>query len=344
MTQIAVVGMGFQEEAVLLSMNYTFSRVRPIDSASTVDFTRFKVLIFPSRLAVFDMPVFQALKRRRALQDVIRRFVNKGGRVVVFPPLELPSDWSSVRRDMRAMSIPWLPFRCTIRMIRYRLERVRVAQLGDEPRLPRTSLRVRRYCSFETPGKTRLPWILGPGGDAAAFRVSVGRGDVLICPYSLAGELVTPSDRMEVPRFSQVFHAAIRWGLAHPSLALTWDLGPLPRRYSRLQPIARGVDMAVSEGNHREAALRSWKVIEQILRSASSSPRASAKSLVASAFQGPSAHSDGEVTWYVAEALRVLRNRLTHEEDPTTEEIPADDADFFLSGARFVCRGLLENG
>ena len=161
----------------------------------------------------------------------------------------------------------------------------------------------------------------------------------MFCPVSLANS----SEDSAVPAASPVFEAMIEWGLNHPSLAMTWDMGSLPTRFRGLQGLTNAVDVAVAEGNHQNAILLAWQAFERMLKTSLSieaEERRSAKELISSKYEKPEGNRDGELEWYIGEALRVFRNRLTHEPEALSEQLSSDELDFFLSGSRVLIRQL----
>lgn len=338
MSQIAVVGLGPYEEARLVSSNFLFLQIRHEDVIQGTDLSRFKVILFPARLGFHDPQMLGLLQRSLPFRKEFSRFVSKGGRAIMFAPLELESDWTFGNRGERTMKIRWMPFPCLVRKIGYRNIDI-VAPPSARTQRRRQSVRVRQYAKFETTWRQTAPWLKLPTGEPVAVSASVARGAVMFCPVSLANS----SEDSAVPAASPVFEAMIEWGLNHPSLAMTWDMGSLPTRFRGLQGLTNAVDVAVTEGNHQNAILLAWQAFERMLKTSLSieaEERRSAKELISSKYEMPEGNRDGELEWYIGEALRVFRNRLTHEPEALSEQLSSDELDFFLSGSRVLIRQL----
>jgi hypothetical protein len=347
MSRIAIVGSGPEEEASLVTSGFSFSELSYDDLLRGVDLSRFKLLLFPPRIGVYDKKTYLTLQGNVDVQGSVARYIRQGGCALVFPPFQLDSDWSIGARKSKSISINWLPFRCQLRKVAYRTANFRVVRpdrLGSTAGL---GVRSRLYVRFDSDRTASYAWLQDERGNSVSYSHVIGKGEVLLFSPSLAERWQDAESRSGELGRSDYFRAVIEWALARPSIANSWNLVLSSPQFSSLLPATRSIDAAISDGDLAAAEIRAWQALESMLRIKRGLPtgsRVSAKRLLEGVFKAPDGDRDGEWRWYLAHMIRVLRNETTHGSKAVGAHLSSDEVDVFLCGCRSLAMELSREG
>lgn len=347
MSRIAVVGSGPDEEATLVSSGFSFCELSHDDLLRGVDLSRFKLLLFPPRIGVYDKKTYDTLQWNVDVQGAVVRYIRQGGCALVFPPLELDSDWKYDPRRSKCISVNWMPFHCSLRKTAYRTAGFTIVR-PDRPGWSKgLRVRTRLYVRFESDRVNSDTWLRDRSGNQVAYSRVIGKGEVLLCSPSLAERWEDKEHRFGELGRSDYFRAVIEWALARPSIANSWNLVTSSPRFSSFLQVSRTIDAAISDGDFAGAEIRAWQLLESMLRIKRGLPvgsRIAAKRLLEEVFKGPDGANDGEWRWYLAQMIRVLRNEITHGNKVNSAYLSSDEVDVFLCGCRSLVIELSREG
>lgn len=112
MTDIGLFGgRGTHEESYLQYARCQYTILDERDVSITNEYRRFKFLIFPSRFAIHAEICFDSINSNSTFKAHMERFLERGGRILLSPPLMLPSDYGYQKycHKKDGVVVDWLP-------------------------------------------------------------------------------------------------------------------------------------------------------------------------------------------------------------------------------------------
>lgn len=334
MSLIAIFGgRGTPQEAYLQRLKLPYYVVDHEEVDQIVDFRRFKVLIFPSRLGAYARLCLDRMAANAALfRSRMADFLSRGGRILLFPPAELPSDFNVVKIPER---IDWLPIapvtisrRGSSTPAKVRVE----SATGFTAGIPE-EFSARVYVTFELPPDVpKLDVLVAPKGKPILSQVQTGPGIILAASF----DLTTLEMPLESELTLKLFERMVTWGLGVPSPAVFFDiLSPeIENRFPGLAAsFMRRADQALWENRYHDAMDYAFRAFELVMKAASNRPRETLERAINRVFRvGPEHH--------LCHGIRQSRNASAHG-TRLPEEIPIEETECMISSIKFVLRRVL---
>src|SRR3989338_1786619 len=213
-------GNGVIQENYLQFLKYKYYVIDEEDIKNIVDFRIFKVLIFPSRFALYSKKTYEEIVSNKTFIVKIKDFLFKGGKIIVFPPLELPSDFSFSKFSTNtSITIDWLPINQILFRLARRTIKVKIANHIITKRLTNNiEIEIPGYFDFRK--NTIHGIITNSKGDSIVTEIKIASGSIIFVGINLP----FISDKMSLNDTSMILlKNLIDWGINTPSYSVYFD-------------------------------------------------------------------------------------------------------------------------
>lgn len=332
-------GRGTSEESYLQNARCQYTVLDEIDVAITSEYRRFKFLIFPSRLSIFAELCADAISENAVFQSCMERFLKRGGRILLCPPLMLPSDYHSQQERGKDYSVvKWLPIGDLKLHLGSQSSKKKVSLQVQQPDHPicgnltnKEKIEMYGYFSFE-----EIP--------NAQVIISTARGIPLITQIPVGAGFILASvidwpflyPKLLSNNATDLFNAIIRWGQQVPSIAVTFNsLVTLVRTRvgSHEAHLMERADQAILLCRYSEACDYAFRAFERILRTKAGGV-ANLNQAIDRLFLRTSSENN------FCHGVRISRNASAHG-TRLPEEITVEETECLFSSIKFVLSKLL---
>jgi hypothetical protein len=331
-------GRGTSEEILLQALKYQYTALDEIDVAQTKEYRCFKFLIFPSRLFFYARGCADAIRGNTAFQGCMARFLERGGRILLCPPLSLPSDFDQLSDDGgNCFVVNWLPVGpITLR----RRPKRRVTLQIRKPNHPLCAALTGKklagiYSYFENTSDAEV-LISTPGGLPLIAEIPMAAGSVIMSAIEFLDPGVPPSSDV-----TGLFRPILRWGQDVPSIAVTFDslcTRLRDRKWNQEAHLMEKADQSLLSRCYGDACGYASKAFERILRAkANSGDKLKLHEVIDQLFQ-ETKRSDPRHSF--CQGIRAMRNADAHGKR-SPEEFTVEETECLFSAIKFVISGLL---
>ena len=342
MTDIGLFGgRGTSEESYLQNARCQYTVLDEVDVAITSEYRRFKFLIFPSRLATFAETCVDSINSNPTFQACMERFLERGGRILLCPPLMLPSDYEYHRDYEKDGSVVnWLPIGNLKWHSNSQRSKKKVSLQVDQSDHPicveltgQEQFEIYGHFSFEEVSDAQVI-VSTSQGIPVITQIPVNSGFVLInvIDWPFLHPRLSSNDAIVI----SLFNSILSWGQKVASIAVTFNslVTLVKMRVGNHEAhLMERADQSILMCRYSEACDYAFKAFERIMRN-KAGRAVNLNQAINHLFPGTSAEN------HFCHGLRISRNASAHG-TRLPEEITVEETESLFSLIKFILYNLL---
>ncbi len=340
MTSIGLFGGGSEEERYLQLLKYRYYVLDEEDITSILDYRIFKLLIFPSRFELHSKKLYDKIRNNNIFTKKIEDFLRKGGKIILFPPIELPSDFQFCKYVKKnSIKIDWLPI--------YRLKFTRknkasvIVKKSNHPLIKniKKNSTFERYGYFDFTDIPIYSILCNSKGKSLLAEIKIGSGSIIAGSMKLDFHNIAPQNARRTTEF---FRNLIQWGLNTITYSICFDniVDGVSKKYGRkISNLLRKADQKILDNDFINGCEYAFKAFELIIIE-ESNHKTNLYGAINIVFPKTAKIHNSKPENTICHSIRYARNSKFHAVK-TDDEIIVEEVEYFLSAIKYIIRILL---